>query len=225
MTLTERLYADIRALRANSDPAERSRCAWEIVCKNPRLVAYIARTVFRRTGEDDLSEARIAFHAALLYIDPDRGSVFRVARWKALRAMSTLHGIHVPHGARERFRVWVRDGGARGENIPTTLSEEERVRIRILLYPSAEDRAENGTRTSRPLEPQYDEIEDERLDLVYLLDLLEGMNTLSRASLLVPYDEEVTLEDVGKRHGLSRERIRQISNQRFQILQKHFRTP
>jgi DNA-directed RNA polymerase specialized sigma subunit len=124
---------------------------------------------------------------------------------------------------RDSLRVWIRNGGywkASDRNV--LLTQEEWIRVRIALFPNTEDRAEDTSRTFRPLEPQHADADEGGTDLLQLLDLLDGMNNLSREALLVPYDDDVSLEDVGRRYNLSRERIRQISNQRFHALRKHF---
>jgi hypothetical protein len=215
---SSQLYTDSAAVHACKDPEERSRMAWEVVCKHPRVAWYIAKNVFRDTGDDAISEARLAFHEALLYTNPSIGSVFRVARWKAIRRRPARHGLHISQGARDRVRVWIRNGERWVEgDRPTVLTEEELVRIRIALYPNAEDRNENMGYANRPLEPQHVDPYEDGVDLAHLLDLLDGMTDLSRDAVLAPYDEDTTLGQVGRENNLSRERIRQISNKVFAL--------
>jgi DNA-directed RNA polymerase specialized sigma24 family protein len=223
---SSQIYADSAAVHACKDPEERSRMAWEVVFRHPRVVRYIAKHVFWDTGDDAISEARIAFHEALLYTDPAKGSVFRIARWKAIRRRPARHGIHISAGARDALRIWLRNGGCWVEgDRPPVLTEEELVRIQIALYPNAENRHENMGHANQPLEPQHVDPYEEGVDLAHLLDLLDGMTSLSRDAVLAPYDEDTTLGQVGREHGLSRERIRQISNQIFASLQHCFHTP
>lgn len=222
---SSQIYTDSAAVHACKDPEERSRMAWEVVCKHPRVVRYIAKNVFRDTGDDAISEARLVLHEALLYTDPSKGSVFRVARWKAIRRRPARHGLHIPTGARDALRIWIRNGGCWLEGDRFALTEEEMVRVQIALYPNTEDRNENMGYANRPLEPQHVDPYEDGVDLTHLLDLLDGMTDLSRDAVLAPYDEDTTLGQVGRENDLSRERIRQISNKVFASLQHYFHTP
>jgi hypothetical protein len=223
MSKREDLRIDLETLRQIKDPKERESFAWELVVRNPRLTYFVARKVFFHADEDALSEARIALHRAMLYVDPDKGSVIKVALWFCLRSRETEHGIHVSKNVEEKVRAWV----GRGKDVldPALdlggLTNEERQRVAWLVHPWKRE-LESRTDDDDPLGDLSVEPYEDGTDLDQLHSFLAGMSALSRDALLSGLDEGSTLRTVGKIHGLSGERIRQIRNQYMRRLRDFF---
>lgn len=223
MTNHKQLRLDIETLRKIKDPTARSAFAWTLVVRNPGISYFVARKVFFRVDDDTLSEARIALHRAMLYVDPDKGSVIKVALWFCLRSRETQYGVHVSGGVEAKVRAWV----GQGKDVLDPkldlgfLTEEERKRVAWLTHPWKRE-LESHTDDYDPLGDLFVEMDDERSDLEQLHSFLAGMSALSRDSLLAGLDDESTLRTVGKIHKLSRERIRQIRNEQIVHLRGYF---
>ena len=101
MTNREQLRLDLETLKTITEPAARSALAWELVVRNASLVRFVARKVFFHVDDDALSEASIALHRAMLYVDLDKGGVIKIAIWFRQRALvmkkktSTSDGIRM----------------------------------------------------------------------------------------------------------------------------------
>lgn len=218
------IWRDSAAIHACKDPAERSRLAWGSVLRNPGLVRHIARKVYGFVDDDTVSACQISLHDALLYTDPSKGSPFRVGVWFALRGLDGRHGVHIPRHLITAYRSWVGSGGdTRNLELPTQLSDEERVRIVWLLSRSVSSLNLSGTEWHFLEEMSYEPSVEMALDLVQIHELLDGMSERSRDTLLCVFEDEGTLSEVGRRHGVSRERIRQLHAQLFQSLQDLFK--
>ena len=218
------IWRDSAAIHACKDPAERSRLAWDAVLRNPGVIRHIARKVYGFVDDDSVSECQIALHDALLYADPSKGSPFRVGVWFALRRLDGRHGIHIPRHLITAYRSWVGNGGdPRALELPTQLSDEERVRVVWLLSRSVSSLNLSGTEWHSLEEMSYEPSIEMALDLVQIQELLDGMSERSRDTLLCVFEDEGTLSEVGRRHGVSRERIRQLHAQLFRSLQDLFK--
>lgn len=216
------IWRDCAAIHACQDPVERSRLAWDAIVRNPGLVRHLARRVYGFADEDTVSSCQIALHTALLYTDPSKGGPFRVGMWFAVRELEGRHGIHVPRNVVAAYRAWVgRGNDPRHLETTTHLSDEERVRIVWLLSRKVNEVDLDG------IEPHVLEHSDPRdldqeIDTQQIHELLSGMSARNRESLLCPFTDDESLQDVGDRHGVSRERIRQIHVRLFQKLQQLF---
>jgi len=225
--MREALRLDLETLRQIADPTERAAFAWELVVRNPGIAYFVSRRVFFRVDDDTLSEARIALHRAMLYVDPDKGSVIKVALWFCLRSRETEHGIHVSKNVEQKVRTWV----GRGKDVldPALdlggLTNEERQRVAWLVHPWKRE-LESRTDDDDPLGDLSVEPYEDGTDLEQLHAFLTGMSALSRDALLAGLDDDSSLQTVGTRHRLSRERIRQIRNEQIVHLRDFFcRTP
>lgn len=223
MTNREQLRLDLETLKTITEPAARSALAWDLVVRNASLVRFVARKVFFHVDDDALSEASIALHRAMLYVDLDKGGVIKIALWFCLRSRETQYGVHVSGGVEAKVRAWV----GQGKDVLDPkldlgfLTEEERKRVAWLTHPWKRE-LESNTDDYDPLGDLFVEMDDERSDLEQLHSFLAGMSALSRDSLLAGLDDESTLRTVGKIHKLSRERIRQIRNEQIVHLRGYF---
>ena len=223
----EALRRDIETLREIADPAARAAFAWTLVVRNPGLSYFVARRIFFCADDDALSEARIARYRAMLYVDPDKGSVIKVALWFCLRSRETEHGIHVSKNVEQKVRAWV----GRGKDVldPALdlggLTNEERKRVAWLVHPWKRE-LESRTDDDDPLGNLSVAPYEEGTDLEQLHLFLAGMSALTRDALLAGLDDDSSLQTVGTHHRLSRERIRQIRNEQLVHLRDFFcRTP
>lgn len=221
--MREGLRLDIETLRQIADPTARSAFAWTLVVRNPGISYFVSRRVFFRVDDDTLSEARIALHRAMLYVDPDKGSVIKVALWFCLRSRETEYGVHVSRGIEAKVRAWV----GRGKDVldPAldlgALTDEERQRVAWLVHPWKRE-LESHTDDNDPLGDLAVEPYEEGTDLEQLHAFLAGMSALSRDALLAGLDDDSSLQTVGTHHRLCRERIRQIRNEQIVHLRSYF---
>jgi len=221
--MREALRLDIETLRQIADPTERATFAWELVVRNPGLSYFVARRIFFRADDDALSEARIALYRAMLYVDPDKGSVIKVALWFCLRSRETEHGIHVSKNVAQKVRAWV----GRGKDVldPALdlggLTNEERQRVAWLVHPWKRELA-SRTDDDDPLGDLSVDPYEDGTDLEQLHAFLAGMSALSRDALLAGLDDDSSLQTVGTHHRLCRERIRQIRNEQLAHLRSYF---
>jgi hypothetical protein len=221
--MREALRLDIETLRQIADPTERATFAWELVVRNPGLSYFVARRIFFRADDDAVSEARIALYRAMLYVDPDKGSVIKVALWFCLRSRETEHGIHVSKNVEQKVRAWV----GRGKDVldPALdlggLTNEERQRVAWLVHPWKRELA-SRTDDDDPLGDLSVDPYEDGTDLEQLHAFLAGMSALSRDALLAGLDDDSSLQTVGTHHRLCRERIRQIRNEQLAHLRSYF---
>ena len=220
------LAQDIAELCACEAPAARAKLAWDIVVRHPRAVHFLAKKLYGRTDQDGLSEARIALYDGLLYVNPQKGSVFKVAIWAGARRRTTHLGVHVSHGLAAKMRIWTAKG--RDPLDPALdmggLSDEERLRVAWLVHPWPHEVDSQAPFPFQAKDPDAFTVGpvDERLDMETLMGLLSGMSVRSREALLVDAENGDSLSVVGERHGISRECVRQIRMMRLHELRDYF---
>jgi DNA-directed RNA polymerase specialized sigma24 family protein len=181
--------------------------------------------VFRVVGEDEVSEAQIALHRALLYTDPEKGGPFRVAVWFLIRRRQTRHGIHIPHNVRQAFVHWCKGDNTKDlDGTPLTpLRQEELIRVSWLMAPFAGEVDERTSWLVLNEEPDPHDM-DVGPDLEQLRELLAGMSDLRRDAILASVSDDMTYGAIATEHGLSRERVRQIARSGLIRLRELFQT-
>ncbi len=202
-------------IRSTTDPEIRSRLAWDCVLKNPSAVTHVARRAYGKADDDGRQDASLNLYRALLYTDPDRGSVFRVAHWFAMNGLQAQHGVHIPRNVAIKVVGALRHGHDLREADIGLCTAEERVRVAYLVGKFAHATLD-ATGSNSPIEDQTTRVNEEEHDLDRLAVALEKLRPIQRDALNL----EDSLEAIGKRWGRSRERIRQIRAEALREVRK-----
>jgi RNA polymerase sigma factor (sigma-70 family) len=214
---------------------EQQRALWGMVVQLEPLVRSIARRFSERT-DDDLQDARLAVYDAVRRWDPDRGGgLNQQASWAFFRRVwhrRCKDGIHVPSWLASNLRSarW-RHGAGPGATLDDLAALEgiEPVAFAVAWWATSgrspvddggrdEHRAWDnlvargvGWSADGPILVEHaPESAGELADLRVVEKAMEKLSERERDCLLRVVVGGEKLVDVGKSHGLSRERVRQI---------------
>lgn len=186
------------------------RALHRLVLAHAPLVAKIARRfkASKRILEDLIQEGNVGLLIAAQKFDPSRDLRFATyAQWW-VKAAVAMAAFKLPNDVKPSFTNRNRTAFFKGQNPILTLS------LDTLLGPEAGGMTLGDTLESDwagPLEITEQAIDGERLNAILnkaIASLPERASDIMKSRYLL--EEAETLEAVGRRHGVSKERIRQI---------------